>query len=92
MRAAGVASFGVNLFLPGQPPPTPTGSPRMSVRWTRGRRAQDHARGPRWDDDDYPRKLNVLVVGDPPAVVSFTFGVPGLTWCGPSRRRAPSSW
>ena len=34
-----------------------------------------HARCPRWDDDDYPAKVEAVLAA-PPAAVSFTFGLP----------------
>jgi nitronate monooxygenase len=78
VRAAGVTSFGVNLFLPGQPTADPDGlsaylralGPEATALTTMLGDAQ-------WDDDDYPRKLDV-VLRDRPAAVSFTFGVPGV--------------
>jgi nitronate monooxygenase len=76
VRAAGVARFGVNLFLPGQP----TTDSEGLAAYLRVLGAEAAALGttlgdPAWDDDDYPRKLDLLLA-DPPAVVSFTFGVP----------------
>ncbi len=76
VRAAGVASFGVNLFLPGQP----TSDPEGLAGYLEALGADAAALGtmlgdPVWDDDDYPRKVDVLLA-DPPAAVSFTFGVP----------------
>jgi nitronate monooxygenase len=66
---------GVNLFLPGTPAPAGTvDAYRLSV-------AADAAGvgavpgEPRWDDDAVDAKL-ALLLDDPPAVVSFTFGLP----------------
>jgi nitronate monooxygenase len=78
VRAAGVASFGVNLFLPGGP----TADPDGLAAYLRALGAEAAALGATlgdaaWDDDDYPGKLE-LVLRAPPAVVSFTFGLPAL--------------
>ena len=76
LRAAGVDAFGVNLFVPGRPTEVPD---RLEEYLSALR---PHAEllgvelGPAsWDDDDYPRKLED-VLAEPPAMVSFTFGVP----------------
>jgi nitronate monooxygenase len=76
VRAAGVEHFGVNLFLPGRP----TTDSEGLAAYLRVLAAEAAALGttlgdPEWDDDDYPRKLDLLLA-EPPAVVSFTFGVP----------------
>ena len=78
VRAAGVQSFGVNLFLPGQP----TSNPDSLAAYLRALGPEADALGAtlgaaRWDDDHYQDKLD-LVLEDPPAVVSFTFGLPPL--------------
>ncbi len=74
--AAGIERFGVNLFVPGAPTNVPD---RLDAYLTSlGPLASlvGAAPGaPVWDDDDYPRKLELLVA-TPPAAVSFTFGVP----------------
>jgi nitronate monooxygenase len=75
-RAAGVEHFGVNLFVPG----SPTADPSRVAAYVASLRAEAAALGvelgdPEWDDDDYPRKVEA-VLARPPAVVSFTFGVP----------------
>jgi nitronate monooxygenase len=68
--------FGINLFVPGDGP-----ADRAVVESYR-RRLEPEARRagvelgePRFDDDDYPAKLQRLR-DDPVAVVSFTFGCP----------------
>jgi nitronate monooxygenase len=68
--------FGVNLFVPG-----PTGD-AARVRQFAAEVAAD-ATGigaqlgePRHDDDDWEAKIGYLM-GAPPAVASFTFGIPG---------------
>lgn len=76
VREAGVAVFGVNLFVPG----CPTVDRAPLAAYVGGLEGEAAALGatlgePSWDDDDYPAKVRVLVAR-PPAVVSFTFGLP----------------
>jgi len=76
VRAAGVSSFGVNVFVPGRPA---TDLERVDA-YVASLAAEVAALGvapgePTWDDDDYARKLELLLA-DPPAAVSFTFGIP----------------
>jgi nitronate monooxygenase len=69
--------FGVNLFVPGPP------APAFSVDAYRHSIAEDAAAvgavpgDPRWDDDALDAKL-ALLLDAPPAVVSFTFGLPDV--------------
>ncbi len=75
LRAAGVSTFGVNVFVPGLPA---TDRERV-VAYVASLAAEAAALGvvagePRWDDD-YAGKLEVLLA-HPPAAVSFTFGIP----------------
>ncbi|MBP2319725.1 nitronate monooxygenase [Kibdelosporangium banguiense] len=66
--------FGVNVFVPG---PEST----MDLTGYREIVAQEAARygvepgEPKWTDDDYPAKIDLLVA-DPVDTVSFTFGLP----------------
>jgi nitronate monooxygenase len=66
--------FGVNLFVPGEPA-------SVDVRGYWEQVVQDAARygtkpgDPRWHDDEYPAKLDLLIEQRIP-VVSFTFGRP----------------
>lgn len=76
VRAAGVETFGVNLFVPG----TTTDEPRQLEAYLASLRPLAESLGTElgageWDDDDYPAKL-ALMLAEPPAVVSFTFGLP----------------
>jgi nitronate monooxygenase len=76
VRAAGVAAFGVNLFVPGRPTEEHDRLEAYlsSLRPLAGSLGSEL--GPAsWDDDDYPYKLE-RVVAEPPAAVSFTFGLP----------------
>jgi nitronate monooxygenase len=76
VRAAGVSSFGVNLFLPGAPTTDGGGLDAYLRALAPEAAALGTSLGAAgWDDDDYPRKLE-LVLRDRPAAVSFTFGLP----------------
>jgi nitronate monooxygenase len=75
-RARTRRAFGVNLFVPG---PGPT-DPAIYADYVNGLRAWSRGRGvepgePRYSDDEWDQKLELLL-GDPPAVVSFVFGCP----------------
>jgi nitronate monooxygenase len=78
VRGAGVDTFGVNLFVPG----AATDAPDQLESYLESLRPLGNALGTelgaaQWDDDDYPAKL-ALVLAEPPAAVSFTFGLPDL--------------
>jgi nitronate monooxygenase len=76
VRAAGVERFGVNLFVPGSPTADPSGLAAYVVSLRGEAAALGVELGePAWDDDDYQPKIET-VLALPPAVVSFTFGVP----------------
>jgi nitronate monooxygenase len=61
--------FGVNLFVPGE-------QSTVDLSGYRDQVAEYGTPGePVWTDDDYPAKVDLLVA-DPVAVVSFTFGLP----------------
>jgi nitronate monooxygenase len=70
-------AFGVNLFVPG----SDTGAPEGAVSEYAARVAVDAVEygveigEPRFDDDDYPAKLE-LVLAERASTVSFTFGLP----------------
>jgi nitronate monooxygenase len=76
VRAAGVRSFGVNLFVPGEATEVPDRLEAYlaSLRPLAQSLGTELGAG-EWDDDDYPSKL-ALVLEAAPAVVSFTFGLP----------------
>ena len=76
VRSAGVEAFGVNVFVPGHP----ATDPGRVDDYVASLEAEAAALGaplgaPSWDDDHYLAKVDALVA-DPPAAVSFTFGVP----------------
>jgi nitronate monooxygenase len=69
VRSATARPFGVNLFVPGPDDADPRAVAAYAVRI-----GADPADA-RWSDDDWGAKLE-LVLGEAPAVVSFTFGCP----------------
>jgi nitronate monooxygenase len=76
VRAAGVASFGVNVFVPG----ARAADGAALAAYVASLEQEATALGVRlgaaeWDDDAYAAKLEVLLA-QPPALVSFTFGCP----------------
>ena len=76
VRAATHAPYGVNIFVPG----TPTTAAAEVRAYLASVEPEARALGaelgsPDWDDDGWEAKLAVLLA-DPPAVVSFTFGRP----------------
>jgi len=76
VRAAGPPVFGVNLFVPG----TPAGDTAAVAAYVGSLRKDAERLGaepgePRWDDDGWADKI-ALLLGDPPPVISFTFGCP----------------
>ena len=78
LRRAGVEAFGVNLFVPG----VPTAVPERLAAYLDSLSGEAAALGATlgdagWDDDDYPSKVEALLAA-PPAMVSFTFGVPDV--------------
>ena len=76
VRAAGVAAFGVNLFLPGAPTTDPAGLAAYLAHLEGDAASLGVALGEAsWDDDDVAGKLEA-VLATPPAAVSFTFGIP----------------
>jgi nitronate monooxygenase len=75
-RAAGAAAFGVNLFVPG----APAGDPAAVASYVAALRREAAPSGadpgePAWDDDGWADKI-ALLLAEPPAAVSFSFGCP----------------
>ncbi len=73
-RSRTTAPFGVNLFVPGPSSTVDISAYREQVRADADRYGAEPGE-PRWDDDDYPAKIDLLVEARIP-VVSFTFGLP----------------
>lgn len=76
VRAAGAPAFGVNLFVPG----SPARDTAAVAAYVGSLRPEAEQLGvepgqPRWDDDGWADKIDLLL-GDPPPVISFTFGCP----------------
>jgi nitronate monooxygenase len=67
--------FGVNLFVPGQPAPPDDAAAYARTLAGEAARAGVELGQPRYSDDEWPAKLDLLA-GDPVAVVSFAFGCP----------------
>lgn len=87
VRAAGARAFGVNLFVPGRPA-SDTAAVAAYVGSLRAEAARLGAEvgEPRWDDDGWADKIDLLL-GDPPPAVSFTFGCPPPEVIAGFRRR-----
>ncbi|MDQ0376378.1 nitronate monooxygenase [Amycolatopsis thermophila] len=66
--------FGVNLFVPGRESGVDL-SPYVRRLAEEARRYETEPGEPRWEDDDYAAKVDVVVREAPP-FVSFTFGLP----------------
>jgi nitronate monooxygenase len=85
-RAATGKPFGVNLFVPG--PPTPAADLADYL----AELGADHTLGdPRYDTDDWDAKL-ALLVADPVAAVSFTFGCPSAAEIGRLHAAGSEIW
>lgn len=75
-RALTSRAFGVNVFVPGAGPASPAVVQDYAARLgPESQRAGVALGAPRFDDDHYQAKLDLLAA-EPPAVVSFTFGCP----------------
>jgi nitronate monooxygenase len=82
VRAAGVDAFGVNLFVPGEPTADQAGLAAYLAELEPDAAAVGVALGAAaWDDDEYDAKLEA-VLAEPPAALSFTFGIPSVDTIG----------
>jgi nitronate monooxygenase len=79
--------FGVNLFVPG---PREVADQRAVDEYVRS--LGDGAGSPRWDDDGWRAKLDVLRDEEPVPVVSFTFGCPPLCEVRSLRAHGSEVW
>jgi nitronate monooxygenase len=78
VRVAGIDTFGVNLFVPGEPTTQRAALARYLTRLEAEAEALGVTLGEAsWNDDDYPGKLEAVLAA-PPAAVSFTFGIPSV--------------
>ncbi len=76
VRRATSDAFGVNVFVPGEPTRYPDAlAAYVSALSKEADELGATLGAPRWDDDEYGAKLDVLLAAPPP-VVSFTFGCP----------------
>jgi nitronate monooxygenase len=90
-RALTSAPFGVNVFVPGSP-----AEPGVAEAYAASLAADARDAGvalgvPRFDDDDWAAKIDLLVVA-PPQVVSFTFGCPGRDVIDSLHRAGSEVW
>ena len=92
LRALTSRPFGVNLFYPARDEVDEAAVAAYAER-LRGEAARfGVAPGePRWSDDDWEAKLE-LVAREPPAAVSFTFGCAGPEVVEPLRRAGTAVW
>lgn len=74
-RALTSAPFGVNVFVPGSPAAPGVAEAYAATLAADARDAGVALGEPRFDDDDWAAKIDLLVAAPPP-VVSFTFGCP----------------
>lgn len=85
VRAAMGGPFGVNLFVPGDPYPDRSAIASYLTTLRGDAEAVGAGLGdPRWDDDGFADKVEVLLA-DPVPMVSFTFGSPGPNVIGAFR-------
>jgi len=78
VRAGGVDTFGVNLFVPGGPTLFSDDLAAYMAAVEPDATALGVALGEAvWDDDGYPAKVGAVLAA-PPAAVSFTFGIPAV--------------
>ncbi len=86
------ARFGVNVFVPGAGPTPPAEYERFIERLTEWSRREGVELGePRYSDDDWEAKIELLV-RDPPSVVSFTFGCPDPEVLAVLRAAGSETW
>ncbi len=92
VRAGTSAPFGVNLFVPSAAPADPAALAEYLRRIAPEAQRQGVSLGePRFDDDDWEAKLE-LVCAERPAVVSFAFGCPAAAVFERLHRADISAW
>lgn len=92
-RALGARSLGVNLFVPGEGP----ARPEAYAAYLERLRAWAAERGeelgqPRWEDDGFAEKLELISDRHAVEVVSFTFGCPDLATVQRVHRSGAEVW
>jgi nitronate monooxygenase len=90
-RSLTTAPIGVNVFVPGHP-----AVPGVVEAYAATLAGEAHGAGvdlgvPRFDDDDWEAKLELLIAAPPP-VVSFTFGCPDRAVIGGLHRAGSEVW
>jgi nitronate monooxygenase len=83
--------FGVNLFVPGPPSAGDAAARYAASLAGEAARAQVELGQPRFTDDDWDAKLDLLA-GEPVAVVSFTFGCPPAAAVGRLQDAGSEVW
>jgi nitronate monooxygenase len=87
LRSAGVDNFAVNLFVPGAPADDRAAvSAYVASLREVAAKAGGEVGEPSWDDDGWTEKI-ALLLDDPPAAVSFSFGCPPPETVAEFRRR-----
>jgi nitronate monooxygenase len=85
------APFGVNVFAPGRPTPAEAYEPFVERLRPTAEDAGAPVGEPRFDDDRWEAKLELLA-GERPAVVSFTFGCPPPEVVASLRKAGSEVW
>jgi nitronate monooxygenase len=89
----GDAPFGVNVFTPGEAAPGDAAAIAAYAERLRGEadRAGVTLGEPRFDDDAFAGKMEALIAA-PPAVVSFTFGLPPRAMVAALQAAGAEAW
>ena len=85
------APIGVNVFVPGSPAAPETAEAYAATLADDARDAGVALGAPRFEDDDWTAKIELLRAAPPP-VVSFTFGCPDRTVIDGLRRAGSEVW
>jgi nitronate monooxygenase len=83
--------FGVNLFVPGRPSDTQVVADYAALLEVEAGRAHTQLGDPRFHDDHWDEKIELLLA-EPVAVVSFTFGCPSTELIGRFHDRGTDVW
>jgi nitronate monooxygenase len=88
---AGGAPLGVNVFVPGTPAPRGPAAAYAASLAAEARAAGVELGTPRFEDDDWAAKIDLLAA-DPVPVVSFTFGSPDATVIARLQAAGSEAW